>query len=127
MIFPKISKNLGFTLLEVMVALIVVAIGLSAVVKTATQNAENIRYLRDKTLAHWVAMNKLTELQVRGQWPDLGSQSDAMMMADKKWYVIVMVSDTMDLQLRRVEIAVSEKEGLSTPLVVLVGFIEGQI
>lgn len=127
MIFPKISKNLGFTLLEVMIALIVVAIGLSAVVKTASQNAENIRYLRDKTLAHWVAMNKLTDLQVRGQWPDLGSQSEAAMMADKKWYVTVMVSDTMDLQLRRVEIAVREKEELSTPLVVLVGFIEAQI
>lgn len=127
MIFPKISKNLGFTLLEVMVALIVVAIGLSAVVKTATQNAENIRYLRDKTLAHWVAMNKLTELQVRGQWPDLGSQTDVAMMADRKWYVMIMVSDTMDLQLRRLEITVKEKEESSTPLVVLVGFIEGPI
>jgi len=50
--------------------LAILAVALAATIKVSAENAENARYLRDKTLAHWVAMNVLTEIQVWGEWPE---------------------------------------------------------
>src|SRR5688572_7972969 len=54
----------GFTLIEVVVALIVVSLGMLAVIETVGSTARNNGYLREKTIAHWVAMNKLTETRL---------------------------------------------------------------
>ena len=57
-LFREAGTNAGgFTLVEVLVALSVIAIALAAVLKGASEGASSARYLRDKTLAHWVAMN----------------------------------------------------------------------
>ncbi len=108
----------GFTLLEVLVALAILAIALSAAMKVSIENAENASYLRDKTLAHWVAMNVLTEIQVRGEWPD--QKKGSAMMADRKWYWTLKVSETVDDELRRLEVQVHKNE---SAVVSLVGFV----
>ena len=46
----------GFTLIEVMVALVVIALGMLGVIQAVSQTASNTGYLRDKTVAHWVYM-----------------------------------------------------------------------
>ena len=55
----------GFTLVEVMVALAVVAIALPALMISLYQQVDSTGYLRDKSLAHMVAANKLSELRIR--------------------------------------------------------------
>lgn len=117
------TKKQGFTLLEVLVALAILAIALAAVIKTTTENAENARYLRDKTLAQWVAMNVLTEIQVRGEWPALGRNDGQAMMADHEWYWTMQISETVDQELRRLEIQVRDRREAKEPVIVLVGFI----
>ncbi|RKZ47113.1 MAG: type II secretion system protein GspI [Candidatus Parabeggiatoa sp. nov. 3] len=116
-------KKQGFTLLEVLVALAVLAIALSAAIKTTTENAENARYLRDKTLAHWVAMNVLTQIQVRGEWPAIGKKEGTAMMAEREWYWIIKVSQTVDDELRRLDIQVYFVRGDKTPITTLIGFV----
>jgi len=118
-----IHKKQGFTLLEVLVALAVLAIALSAAIKTTTENAENARYLRDKTLAHWVAMNVLTQIQVRGEWPAIGKKEGTAMMAEREWYWIIKVSQTVDDELRRLDIQVYFVRGDKTPITTLIGFV----
>jgi len=54
----------GFTLVEVMVALMIVALGLGALMVAVTSTARTSRYLRDKTLAEWIALNHLSELRL---------------------------------------------------------------
>ncbi len=117
----SISKKQGFTLLEVLVALAVLAIGLAAVMKVSIENAENARYLRDKTLAHWVAMNVLTEIQIREESPKL--DEGTAMMAAREWVWVLKVSETMDKDLRRLDIEVYYNSKEEEPIAILVGFM----
>jgi general secretion pathway protein I len=54
----------GFTLVEVMVAMAVVAVALPALLFTLVQQLDGSAYLRERTLASWVAANKLSELRL---------------------------------------------------------------
>ena len=76
----------GFTLLEVLVALAVASIGLAGVIKVAGGNAYNAQYLQEKTLAQWVAMNRLAEIRVKHEFPTIGSQKGDAELAGHKWY-----------------------------------------
>ncbi|MEN8214817.1 MAG: type II secretion system minor pseudopilin GspI [Pseudomonadota bacterium] len=118
----NIFNKQGFTLLEVLVALAILAVALAAAIKVSAENAENARYLRDKTLAHWVAMNVLTEIQVRSEWPELGKKEGAAMMAEREWYWNMTVSETADNELRRLDVQVQSRQD-GAPVAVLVGFV----
>ncbi len=76
----------GFTLLEVLVALAVAGIGLAGVIKVAGGNAYNAQYLQEKTLAQWVAMNRIAEIRVKHEFPAIGSQKGDAELAGRKWY-----------------------------------------
>ena len=119
----NIIKQPGFTLLEVLVALAVLAIAMAAAIKVTAENIDNIRYLRDRTLAHWVAMNVLTDIQVREEWPNLGKKEGSAMMAEREWFWSLNVSDTIDDELRRLEIQVYSNREDKESIAVLVGFI----
>jgi len=83
----------GFTLLEVLVALAVLALALAAGIKAAGSNIDNAAYLRDRTLAHWVAMNKLTEMQVFNKFPTAGStERGSLLLAGSEWYWTVQTT-----------------------------------
>ncbi|MFA7386548.1 MAG: type II secretion system minor pseudopilin GspI [Thiohalobacteraceae bacterium] len=115
----------GFTLLEVLVALAVLALALAAAIRASGAYAGNQAYLQERTLAHWVARNALTELQLETQWPGTGERSDSARMADLDWEWRATISDTPDEDLRRVEIDVwlgEKPEG--QPLAGLTGFLE---
>lgn len=119
----NIIKQSGFTLLEVLVALAVLAIAMAAAIKVTAENIDNIRYLRDRTLANWVAMNVLTDIQVREEWPNLGKKEGSAMMAEREWFWSLNVSDTIDDELRRLEIQVYSNREDEESIAVLVGFI----
>ena len=54
----------GFTLVEVMVALAVVAVALPALLLTLSQQLDGLRYLEDRRQAQWIAANRLAELRL---------------------------------------------------------------
>lgn len=76
----------GFTLLEVLVALAVAAIGLGAVIKVAGGNAYNAQYLQEKTLAQWVALNRVSEIKLSNKFPAVGTEKGSAEMAGRTWY-----------------------------------------
>ncbi|HVJ29316.1 MAG TPA: type II secretion system minor pseudopilin GspI, partial [Gammaproteobacteria bacterium] len=70
------SRSAGFTLIEVLVALAVIALGLTAVIKALGEYTYAANYMRQKTLASWIATNKLTEIAIAPTWPALGDYDE---------------------------------------------------
>ena len=104
-------------------ALAVVALALSAIVKAASDNVVNAAYLRDKTLAHWVAMNQVARLQLSGVTQPLGRRDGAAEMAGRRWFWRVTVVGTADPDTRRLEVEVRADEDRDDPLVRLIAFL----
>ena len=118
------QRQLGFTLLEVMVALAVLAIVMGALIKVTDSYAFNAGYLQEKTLAQWIAENKAVEYQLMQEFPAVGSKSGETEMARVDWQWRVKVSNTEDKRLRRLDISVALKQGdLDTPITTLVAFV----
>jgi type II secretion system protein I len=82
---PSWACERGFTLIEVLVALAIVAIGMAAVLSTLTSSASTVIYLRDKTLANWVALNHIAEQRLLPQMPQLGKSDGDVDYAGQKW------------------------------------------
>jgi general secretion pathway protein I len=76
----------GFTLIEVLVALVIVTIGMAAVLGALTSSAETIAYLRDKSFANWVALNQIALLRISGQLPAPGKSDGDVDFAGRKWH-----------------------------------------
>jgi general secretion pathway protein I len=115
----------GFTLLEVLIALAVIAISLAAATTAVSSNIRNASGLQQRTYAHWVAMNKINELQLSNQWPSITTTKGSALMAKQDWYWSMKVSrtpDGFDL-IRRVDVMVRLNEDDKSPLVTLTGFV----
>jgi general secretion pathway protein I len=78
-------RQRGFTLLEVLIALAIVALSVGALLGTVTSSASSISYLKDKTLAEWVALNRLTEIRIAKLMPDPGKRTGSSEMAGMRW------------------------------------------
>lgn len=121
----------GFTLVEVMVALAIVAIALPALLMSLYQQIDDTAYLRDKTLAYMVAENKLAEIRlVIGSTRNLsaGKDSGLASMADRDWYWWVETKTTEVENFFRVDITVSlDEQQQEQPLYTLSAFMSGDL
>jgi general secretion pathway protein I len=100
----------GFTLLEVLVAVFVLALTLAAIISAAGNYANAAGELRDRTMALWVAHNRLTEIELQPVAPQLGASSDDVSMGPTQWTWHAQVLETADPKLRRVNIQVEKKD-----------------
>lgn len=109
-------QSRGFTLIEVIVALVVISLGMLGVIQAVSQTASNTGYLRDKTLAHWVAMNRLTEVRLQKAAPAVTKSSDEVEMAGRHWKWTMNVTQSGVETIRRIDISVrpaDAREGTS--------------
>ena len=97
----------GFTLIEVLVALVIVAVGVAAVLGALTSAANGTVHLRDKTFAHWVALNRLTEIRLSSA-PSADGKSDGVVenYANRRWQWQVDIEPAQLPGLRRIDIQV---------------------
>lgn len=101
----------GFTLLEVLVALAVLAVALGAIIHAVTQSIGNVAALREQTLASWVALNKVNQFLLDvAVWPDEGSRKGTADLANRAWRWEARFSKTTDPDLRRLEMTVRASE-----------------
>lgn len=75
----------GFTLIEVLVALAIVAFGMAAVLESLTSSANTTVYLQDKTFASWVALNRIETVRLSGSVPQAGTSNDNVSYAGQSW------------------------------------------
>jgi general secretion pathway protein I len=114
----------GFTLLEILVALTVLAVTLAAIIKATGDYTGNQAYLRDRTLATWVARNVLVQFQVENAWPDVGERKGTSEMGRREWDWLARISQTEEAELRRLDVEVRPlDEDDAEPLAVLSGFV----
>lgn len=106
--------SLGFTLIEVVVALLVVSLGMLGVIQAVSQTASNSGYLRDKTLAHWVGMNRLTEVRLQKAAPPTDKTSDEVEMGGRRWKWTMEVTQTPVETIRRIDISVRPEDSAET-------------
>jgi general secretion pathway protein I len=104
-------RTRGFTLIEVLAALVIVGLGMLGVIQAVIQSVNSGTYLREKTLAHWIAMNLLTERRLQTAPPEIGTSSDEVEYAGERWRWTVRVSDTAVETMRRFDVSVGLADG----------------
>jgi general secretion pathway protein I len=97
----------GFTLLEAMVALVIVSLGMLAVNSQLNRYAVAASVIEEKTLASWIAANIVTELSVEPAWPEIGEREEEIEFAGREWECRIEISETDVENLRRVDVEVS--------------------
>jgi len=121
----------GFTLIEVMAALAVVAIALPALMTSLNLHQDNTGYLRDKALAQMVASNKLEELRIVSHARQSllrGRDSGQASVAGREWYWSLESQPTAVQGFSRIEIAVAaSEEDLEQPLFTLIAFMSSEL
>ena len=104
------NGNRGFTLLEVLVALSIVAIGLTAALRATGVGTDAVGEYRDHLLALWLAQNIVAERTARRDWPAPDSNSSDEVYAKRHFLVRQEVKSTPNPRFRRLNVLVSSQE-----------------
>jgi len=118
----SIHTAAGFTLIEVMVALTIIALSLGALISTSGTQASSAGYLKQKTLAHWVAVNELTEIRLSKTFPDVGKKKGSTEMAGHEWFWLRETKKTEDKNARQISITVYSDKAQEKSLTRLIGY-----
>ncbi len=116
------KKQTGFLLVEVLVALVILAIPLAAIIHAVSQAIDTTAALRDRSIAMWVAQDRLTMHRIERDWPSLKTTTGTSEMAGRSWRWQEKAISTPVAQLRRVEIEIRDENGPDV-LAKLVGFL----
>lgn len=105
----------GFTLLEVIVALAILVLALSGLVKSVGTGAYNQNALEERTLAQWVALNQIARMQLDLS-PMVEGETDGIeAMAGREWRWRQQVEKTADPSVRRIIVTAGREGGTSEP------------
>ena len=116
------NKGRGFTLLEVMVALLIISTSLVYVAGSIGQAVDTAFTMRERTYASWIAQNRITELRLAGVIPEAGESSGEVDYANTAWEWTAEISETGIENLFKVDVSVSYA-GTDNRLHKVTGFI----
>ena len=120
---PQPRNTRAFTLVEVLVALAVLALALMAALRASSIGVSNSGEIRDRLLASWVAQNRLAEHRARRDWLPIGvlqgeaTQNGTLFRWEEK------INSTPNTQFMRVEIRVTSPDKPETALSSMTGFL----
>jgi general secretion pathway protein I len=114
----------GFTLIEVVVAIAIVALGLMAVFRVVHATVNNAAYLRDRNFATWIADNRLAEMRLGSELPSVDETEGEVEFAGQSWRWVATVSQTPVEDLRRIDVRVRRAtDGEDSSLAEVSGFV----
>jgi general secretion pathway protein I len=106
----KLDRLTGFTLIEVMIALVVFAVAGFAVSSRVGEVVNQTFSLERRTVAHWIAMNQLTRMRMTSERDEAalptGRSRERVMMGGREWMLEIEIANTSHPLLRRVELSV---------------------
>lgn len=86
------NRQRGFTLLEILVSLAILALVMVVLAQTVGASSRAYQHLDDKMLA-WLAVNdKLVEMQVHAQWPEVGKQTARVTLGEREWVLDTQIT-----------------------------------
>lgn len=101
-------KKYGFTLIEVLLALTVIAISLTALLKATAQNIENTHRIKEKSISHWIAMQGVSMIQLNLVQVNQSQEStQATTLLGEKWYWRAKISSTPIKAIQQITISIS--------------------
>lgn len=101
------ERNAGFTLVEVMVALAVAGLSLAAVAASIGQMVDASSAMQERTYASWIAQNRIAELRLSNELPEVSTTSGEVDYAELEWAWRATISETGVENLYRVDVEVS--------------------
>lgn len=111
----------GFTLLETLVALAVLAVSASFLLSATESHARNTAALSDRMIALWVAQNRVTQIEA-----GLSQQPGSITMAGASWRIRTAVTGTSDADLLRLTVGVAPEGKPGATLATLTTFIDAK-
>lgn len=112
-----INTARGFTLLEVLIALLVFGLIATAAAEVGSQYISSYERVRDKTLAGWLADNRMNELRLQEALPGISENSTDSDYGVYRWQVTTIVQATAEPSMRRVEVTVARYvDGRTEPM-----------
>ena len=120
----------GFTLIEMLVALAIVAIALAAISSSYISSIDTTTRLKERTIARWIAENQLVETKLQTPWPPLGTRQGSIRFAGGDWGWQKIIRPSMDRDFRQVEIQIGkqpEPGNSLSPVYELVGYVRNPV
>jgi len=117
------SKEEAFTLIEVLIAMAIFAYAAVSLLSNMTKYQASQVTSSQRTVAHWVAMNRVAEVRLEKKWPNIGVTRGTAEMANTTWYWLQTVSKTTEKELRQIELEVRLKEDDENATTRFVAFI----
>lgn len=103
----KVTSNRGFTLIEVMVALVIAALAMAGISASISQMADAAITMQQRTYASWIGMNQVTQMRLANVIPEVAESNGEVTYANQDWLWTATVSETGVENLFRVDVAVS--------------------
>ena len=100
-------KCRGFTLIEVLVALVIVALSLTALAASMSQMRDAATTMRDRTYASWIAQNKIVEMRLANVIPEVATTSGELEYGNATWEWRAVVSETGIENFMRIDVSIS--------------------
>ncbi|WP_376694030.1 type II secretion system minor pseudopilin GspI [Wenzhouxiangella sp. EGI_FJ10409] len=116
------KRSSGFTLLEVLVALVVVAVAVAALGRAGSQVLDSQADLERRTWALWVADNALAEVQLE-VGVSSGQRQGSTDMGERTWYWEMLIEPAPGGELLRVDVAVFDSPRRDSPVIMHTGFL----
>jgi general secretion pathway protein I len=101
------DRAVGFTLIEILIAVAILAVALAATTRAASLATDNALETRQRLLATWAAQNRVAELRARNLFPSAGTSQLSAEQAGVALAIEQNVSSTPNPTIRRVDLAVS--------------------
>jgi general secretion pathway protein I len=116
--------NRGFTLFEVLVALVIVSLGMMAVKTQLDRYVLTAIFMENKTLASWIGSNRITEFSIASEWPEIGTSSEEVEFARRRWLLNITITATQVENLRRIDVDVADANAPDTRIQRVSGLVE---